>query len=103
MSMYGSPEVVYFKRLSSSGIVGDSGKAVDLVGYSIKSGSTAGVISIMNGAVQTAANAWNDTAPTVSQENVKALAYPVRLDAGCYVSFDSNVSAATIFYRQINT
>lgn len=94
------PELAYFKRISASGIVGDSGKPITLMGYSIKSGSTAGVISVMNGTAQTSPIAWADTAPTVSQENVKALAYAIRLDAGCYVSFDSNVSAATIFYRQ---
>jgi len=100
---FGVSEVAGWTRLSASGIVGDSGKAIDIVGYTIKSGGTAGVISIMNGALQTSPNAWNDTARAVSQEQSIALAYPVRLALGCYVSFDSNVSAATIFYRQMLT
>jgi hypothetical protein len=100
---FGVSEVSSWVRLSTSGIVGDSGKAVDIIGYTIKSGATAGVISIINGSVQTAALAWNDQARQVSTEQSVALAYPIRLAAGCYVSFDSNVSAATVFYRQMLT
>lgn len=103
MAGFGVADVVSWTRLAASGVVGDSGKAIDVVGYSIKSGGTAGVISIINGAVQTATLAWSDTATTVSQENTKALTYPIRLAAGCYVSFDSNVSACTVFYRQMLT
>jgi hypothetical protein len=98
---FGVAEVAGWVRLTSSGVVGDSGKAIDVIGYTIKSGGTAGVLSIINGTVQTAPLAWADTATTVSQENSKTLAYPVRLAAGCYISFDANVSAATIFYRQM--
>lgn len=100
---FGVAEVVSWQRLTVSGIVGDSGKAIDVVGYAIKSGGTAGVISLINGSVQTATLAWADTATAVSQENTKPLAYPVRLSAGCYVSFDANVSACTVFYRQMLT
>lgn len=101
--MFGPAELVYFKRLSSSGVVGDSGLPVDVVGYTISSGGTAGVITIKNGTATTNTAAWADTAPTVSQENSKALAYPVRLNLGCYVSFDGNVTACTVFYRQVLT
>ena len=100
---FGVSEVVSWARLTTSGVVGDSGKAVDVVGYTIKSGGTAGVLSILNGAATTAPLAWADTAATVSQENSKTLAYPIRLAAGCYASFDANVSAATVFYRQMLT
>ena len=103
MSFGFPPEICSFTRLSASGIVGDSGKPIDVVGYTIKSGATAGVVTLMNGTAQTSPAAWADTAPTVSQENAKALAYPIRLGSGCYVSFDSNVSACTVFWRQMNT
>lgn len=99
----GVAEVAGWVRLSASGIVGDSGKPIDVIGYTIKSGATAGVVSVMNGTVQTAPLAWNDQARQVSTEQSVALAYPIRLALGCYVSFDSNVSACTVFYRQMLT
>ena len=74
-----------------------------LTGYSIKSGGTAGVITIMNGTAQTSPAAWADQARAVSTEQTIPMAYPIRLAAGCFVSFDANVSAATIFYRQMLT
>jgi hypothetical protein len=99
---FGTSEVSSWARLSASGIVGDSGKAIDVVGYSIKSGGTAGNIFFFSAATAVAANfAWADQARVVSAEQTIALAYPTRLSGGCYVSFDGNVSASTIFYRQV--
>ena len=103
MGGFGVADVVFFQRLSASGVVGDSGKAIDIVGYSIKSGATAGNITIMNGPAQTSPMAWADQARAVSTEQTISLAYPVRTPMGCYVSFDSNVNASTIFYRQMLT
>lgn len=100
---FGTAEVAGWVRLTQSGVVGDSGKAIDVIGYSIKSGGTAGNITIMNGTVQTSPMAWAEQARAVSTEQTVPLAYPVRLAAGCFVSFDTNVSAATIFYRQMLT
>lgn len=97
----GVSDVVGWVRLTSSGVVGDSGKAVDILGYTIKSGATAGVVTLMNGTVQTAPAAWADQARAVSTEQSVPLSFPIRLAAGCFVSFDSNVSAATVFYRQM--
>jgi len=101
---FGVAEVVSWSRLAASGVVGDSGKAVDVVGYSIKSGATAGVISVFNSTTNTAAQfAWADQARAVSTEQTVSLAYAIRLAGGCYVSFDSNVSGCTVFYRQMLT
>jgi hypothetical protein len=100
---FGQSEVASWKRLSASGIVGDSGKAIDIVGYTINSGATAGNIFLMNGTVQTSPFAWSDQARAVSTEQSITIAYPVRLSLGCYVSFDSNVTAATIYYRQASS
>jgi hypothetical protein len=93
----------YFKRLSSSGNVSDAGKAIDIVGYTIKSGGTAAVVSFLNGQATTAPLAWADQARAVSTEQSIALAYRVRLDQGCYVSFDGNTTAVTVFYQQMLT
>jgi hypothetical protein len=103
MGGFGIAEVSYFKRLSSSGNVGDAGKAVDLVGYSIKSGGTAAVVSFLNGQGLTAPLAWADQARAVSSEQTIGLAYRVRCDQGCYVSFDANTTAVTVFYQQMLT
>jgi hypothetical protein len=98
---FGVAEVSSFVRLSSSGVVGDSGKAVDIIGYTIKSGATAAAPSFLNGAATTAALGWVDQARAVSAEQSIALAYPIRCPLGCYVSFDANTTAITVFYRQM--
>lgn len=102
---FGVAEVVSWQRLSSSGVIGDSGKPIDVVGYTIKSGGTAAVPYFINGTGTTAGNtlAWQDQARAVSSEQSIALAYPIRLAAGCYVSFDANTTAVSVFYRQMLT
>ena len=102
---FGVAEVAGWVRLAASGVVGDSGKAVDVIGYTIGSGSTAAQPYFINGTGTGAGNtlAWKDVALTVSAEGSKALAYPVRLAAGCYVSFDANTTVVTVFYRQMLT
>ena len=96
-------DVVLPLRLSSSGVVGDSGKAVDLVGYTIKSGGTAAVPYFINGTAASGAVAWQDQARVVSTEQSIPLAYAIRFPLGCYVSFDANTTAVTVFYRQMLT
>jgi|SRR5580698_620596 hypothetical protein len=98
---FGVAEVAGWQRLVASGVVGDSGKAIDVIGYTIKSGATAAQPSFLNGTGLTSPLAWADVALTVSAEGSKALAYPVRLAAGCFVSFDANTTAVTVFYRQM--
>ena len=98
---FGQSEVASWSRLSASGIVGDSGKAIDILGYTIKSGATAGNIYLFSGTSTVNTFAWADQARAVSVEESIPLAYPTRLSGGCYVSFDSNVTAATIWYRQV--
>lgn len=96
-------DVCYFKRISGDSVIGDSGKPVDILGYTILSGGTAGTITFRNGPVVGSPIAWVDTATTVSVE--KSIAFPcaVRLDLGCFVDIDTNVTSATIFYRQALT
>lgn len=96
-------DVCYFKRISADAAIGDAGKAVDVVGYTILSGGTAGTLTFRNGTSASAPIAWVDTATTVSVEKSIALACPVRLDQGCFVDIDTNVTSATIFYRQALT
>lgn len=100
---FGQSEVASFKRLAASGNVGDAGKAVDVIGYTISSGSTAAQPSFINGQSGGSTNTlgWVDTATTASVEKSISLAYPIRLWNGCYVSFDANTTAMTVFYRQV--
>ena len=100
---FGVSEVAGWVRLAASGIVGDSGKAVDVVGYSIKSGGTAAIVSFLNGTSTSGTLAWADQARAVSTEQTIPLAYPVRLYSGCFVSFDANTTAVSVFYRQMLT
>jgi hypothetical protein len=100
---FGQSEVCTFKRLAASGNVGDAGKAIDILGYTISSGSTAAAPSFINGQSGGSSNTlgWVDTATTASAEKSISLAYPVRIPAGCYVSFDANTTAMSVFYRQV--
>lgn len=96
-------EVTVSQRLAASGVIGDSGKAIDVVGYTIKSGATAAVPYFINGTAATGTVGWQDQARVVSTEQSIALAYAVRMNKGLYVSFDANTTAVTVFYRQMLT
>jgi len=87
-----------FQRLTASGVVSDSGKPILIAGYAIESGGTAAKPYFMNGTVQTAAVAFQPGPITASNGNVQSLPLPVMLPSGCYVSFDGNTTAVTVFY-----
>lgn len=97
-------EVCGYKRLTSSGTVGDAGRPIDIAGVSVLSGGTAAIPYFVNGANN---NAGTDVSfrvgGTISTEVVSAIPLPVRLPAGCYVSFDANTTAVTVFYIQATT
>jgi hypothetical protein len=95
-------EISVPKVLSASGIVGDSGQPQILYGYTIKSGATAGVLSIKNGTLATSSNVISTTG-TISQEVLFTFPQGTALQNGLYASFDTNVTSATIFYRQYLT
>jgi hypothetical protein len=104
MSNTGYVDATWQVRLNASGAVGDVGKAVDLVGYAIKSGGTAAVPYFLNGSTQAnAAFGFGDQARAVSTEQTIALAYRVRFPLGLWVSFDTNTTAITVFYQQMLT
>lgn len=87
-----------FQRLTASGVVSDSGKPILVAGYAIESGGTAAKPYFMNGTVQTSPVAFEPGPITISTGNVQSLPLPVMLPNGCYVSFDSNTTAVTVFY-----
>jgi hypothetical protein len=100
----GYPSIVWFTKLTTSGVVGDVGKPVDVVGYSISSKAAAALPSFLNGSTQ--ANAvfgWADQGRVAASEQTIGLAYRVRMPLGCWVSFDANTSNVTVFYQQVLT
>lgn len=93
-------EVCAFKRLTASGVIGDSGQPIDVAGYSVISGGTAAQPTFMNGTAATAPAVFVPGPITISQANVASLPLPVRFPSGCFVSFDANTTVVTVFYIQ---
>ncbi len=87
-----------FQRLTTSGIVSDSGKPILIAGFGVESGATAAKPYVMNGTAQTSPAAFELGPVTASVGNIVSIPMPVALPNGCYVSFDSNTTAVTIFY-----
>jgi hypothetical protein len=97
------PYTCGFVRLTASGAVGDAGKPVSILGYNFDSGGTAANPYFINGT--TTVSAGNALAfragggvisSTSPQQSVGQ--FPVTLPLGCYVSFDANTTAMTVFY-----
>lgn len=104
MMIESGPEIG-FKLFAASGSIGDVGKPVAIYGYNIKSGGTAGVLTIFNGTSSVAGAgtfAWDETG-TINVSKSFPLGCGVVLPAGGYASFDAGVTGATIFYRQTRT
>lgn len=102
------PFVSGWTRLTASGAIGDAGKAQWVSGYNFDSGSTAGNPYFINGS--SSVSPGNSVAfragggvvsNTSSQQVVGQL--PVVFPLGCYVSFDGNTNAVTVFYVQALT
>jgi len=95
------PYTAGWTRLTSSGVIGDSGQAVSVQGYIIESGATASVGSyIFNGTSTAGQPAIRMGGAIINGASVPAPIgqFPTTLASGCYVSFDSNATAVTIFW-----
>ena len=94
-----------FQVLAASGVVGDSGKPVDVHGVYVLSGGTAAQPFIKNGAAVSAPTVFIPGPMTISQGNLFQVAGSagVRFPSGCYVSFDANTTTVTVFYCQALT
>jgi hypothetical protein len=99
------PFVSGFVRLTVSGVVGDSGKPQWISGYNFDSGGTIGNAYFVNGSSTVSAGngivckagggVINTTSP---QQTLGQL--PVAFPLGCYVSFDANTTAISVFFVQ---
>ena len=87
-------------RLTTSATVSDSGKPILIAGYGVESGATAAQPYFINGTTASAGNTiiFRPGPITTSQGNVTSLPLPVMFNNGCYVSFDANTTAVTVFY-----
>lgn len=95
------PEVSY-KKLTSSGAIGDSGKPQALYAYSFKSGGTAGVLTWFDGTSSLGTAVYDHTGTI----NVTVFGFPSLGEVfplGLYASFDTNVTQVTAWYRQVLT
>lgn len=86
-----------FQRLTTSGVVSDSGKPILIAGFEVLSGATAAVPYFLNGAAGTAAIAFRGDG-SGSTAKTTAVNLPIMLPGGCYVSFDANTTEVTVFY-----
>jgi hypothetical protein len=99
------PFVSGFVRLTASGVVGDSGKPQWLSGYSFDSGGTAGNAYFVNGSSTVSpgnsvvCRAGGGVISTTSPQQTFGQ-LPVSFPLGCYVSFDANTTAISVFYVQ---
>jgi hypothetical protein len=89
--------------LTSSGVVSDSGKPVSVQGFIIESGATPSTTSYIfngtsNAAPSTPAIRLGGAVANAARIPSPVGQFPTTLAAGCYVSFDSNATAITVFY-----
>lgn len=90
-----------FQKLTASGVIGTSGKAVALFGYTIRSNANGSAsVNLYNG---------TSTSGTLLEENVVQTDDTVQINfckgkifpSGLYVSLDSNTSYVTVWYQLI--
>lgn len=87
-----------FQRLTTSGVVSDSGKPIIISGVSIESGGTLAVPTLFDGTAATGSHAVKLGSSIVSTANVIPINIPLMFPLGCYVSFDANTTAVTVFF-----
>jgi hypothetical protein len=90
------------KTITTSGVIGDSGQPQILYGFTVKSGGTAGVLTVKNGSSATGTAIFGPTG-TVNQEILFVFPIGTLLGSGIYASFDANVTGATVFFKQLLT
>lgn len=93
-----------FQRITTSGVIGDSGAPIDVAGVAVTAGGGgAAVPTFMNGTAASSPAAFVVPSTATSASSLQSIPLPVRLPKGCFVSFDANTSAVTVFYIQAVT
>ena len=95
-----TPFVSGWTRLTSSAVIGDSGKPVAISGYTFESGGTVAQPYFINGTsasgtivVRGGGGIASAAAPLQAVGQL-----PTTFASGCYVSFDANTTAVTVFW-----
>lgn len=104
MSLFPQPFSGY-QRISSSGVIGGSGKPIIVYGYSILSGSGGVAKPAFYDGTSTSGTLVFNADPSngaISTERTIPLAVGVMFSTGCFVNFDGNTSQVTVFYTQAN-
>lgn len=98
------PESSTFQRITGSGVIGTSGKAIDVLGYQITAtGGGATTPSFLNGTTSGGATVFIAPSTATSANSVGSFNVAVRFGSGCFVNFDANTSAVTVFYIQTSS
>jgi hypothetical protein len=101
-----TPFVSGWARRTTSGIIGDSGKAQYFSGYVVESGAGGAAIPyFLNGSTGTGALAFRGAGGAASSGGIiqQVGQLPVTFTNGIYVSFDANTTAVSVFYAQALT
>ena len=88
-----------YQRLTTSGVVGDSGKPILVSGFAVECGTAASPF-LKDGTSASATVALRLGPCTANQGSPNFLNVPMMLPNGCYASFVTNVNAITVFYIQ---
>jgi len=83
-------------RLTTSGVVGDSGKPILVCGYGVECGTVAS--PFLASGTGTNAQAIRLGPNTANQGSINMFGLPVMFPNGCYASFVTNVNAITVFW-----
>lgn len=86
-------------RLTTSGVVGSSGKPILICGYGVECGTAASPFLISGTAVGSAQGIRLGP-NTANQGTVNMFGLPTMFPNGCYASFVTNVTAITVFWIQ---
>jgi hypothetical protein len=89
-------------RITSSGIVGVSGKPLLFSGYTFESSGTAGIPYFNSGTAASNVLSFRGGGGVVNGgSQVQSVGQlPAMYPTGLYVSFDANTTAVTVFYTQ---
>lgn len=90
-------------RITSNGVIGNSGKPVRIWGYTQRSKSTGpGVVQLYDGTDATGNERWKGSGNTDEGALVNFTSVGKFFPTGCFVQIDSNVTYVEFDYEQVN-
>jgi len=92
-----------YQRITSSGVIGTSGNPLIFYGYSLHSGGTVSSGTFFFNGTSTSGGTVFQNDPSnaaINADKMVTLPVGVTFPSGCYVSFDGNATAVTVFYTE---